>query len=142
MMQATKLDLTPLADALRDVIITGRRKYAASTQDKSVVMLLAHLMDVGPMRAHDLAGHACLDPSTVSRHLRSLESDGLVGKAPDPEDGRAMLLQVTDAGVELVAQARIERIELLSAAVSDWPAKDVAALTRLTRRLADSLENL
>ena len=142
MVQATKPDLAPLADALRDVVVTARRKSDRSAQDKSVVILLAHLMGVGPMRAADLAEHACLDPSTVSRHLRALEEEGFVAKTPDPEDGRATLLKVTHAGAVLVDRARAERLEMLSAAVADWPAKDVAELTRLTRRLAESLENL
>ncbi|MCZ3387620.1 MAG: MarR family transcriptional regulator [Actinomycetia bacterium] len=140
MVQATKLNLTELADALRNVVMAARRQSMGSAHDKSVVALLAHLTTVGPLRAGDLAEHACLDASTVSRHLRSLETDGYLVRTPDPEDGRATLLQVTKAGERVVADARQQRLAMLSNAVTDWSEEDIATLTRLTRRLAESLE--
>jgi DNA-binding MarR family transcriptional regulator len=140
--KATRVELEKLADALRDVAMVARRQAARSAQDTSVVGLLAHLMAGGPLRAGDLAERACLDPSTVSRHLGALEADGCLVRTPDPEDGRATLLQITPAGEQLVAEARSERLGLLSDAVSGWSEKDVIALTRLTRRLADSMESL
>ena len=140
MVQATKEDLTELADALRDVVMAARKQPSASAHDKSVVALLAHLTMVGPLRGSDLAERACLDASTVSRHLQSLEADGYLVRTPDPEDGRATLLQITKAGERVVADARQQRLAVLSDAVADWPEKDVATLTRLTRRLAESLE--
>jgi len=141
-VHATKTDLTPLADALRDVFMTARRRFTGSEQDKSVIALLAQLTAAGPLRATELAERACLDPSTVSRHLASLEDDGYVDRTPDPDDGRATLLQATSAGASHLAQVREQRLEVLSAAVSNWSDKDLATLTRLSRRLASDLEQL
>jgi DNA-binding MarR family transcriptional regulator len=141
-VHATISDLTPLADALRDVFMSARRQFAGSEQDKSVIALLAHLATAGPQRAADLAERACLDPSTVSRHLGTLEGDGYVDRTPDPDDGRATLLQVTAAGASHLAQVRQQRIAVLSDAVSDWSDKDIATLTRLSQRLANDLEQL
>jgi DNA-binding MarR family transcriptional regulator len=141
-VHATKTELTPLADALRDVFMSARRRFTGSEQDKSVIALLAQLTAAGPLRAADLAERACLDPSTVSRHLGGLEGDGYVDRTPDPDDGRATLLQVTDAGESFLAEVREQRIAVLSEAVSDWSDKDIATLTRLSRRLAKDLEQL
>lgn len=141
-VHATNTDLTPLADALRDVFMSARRRFTGSEQDKSVIALLAQLTAAGPLRAADLAEHACLDPSTVSRHLGSLEGDGYVDRTPDPDDGRATLLQVTSAGERFLAEVREQRIAVLSDAVSEWSDKDIATLTRLNRRLAKDLEQL
>lgn len=154
MMQATKEgrrgdaapgpadDLTPLADALRTVVLAVRRKSLGTAQDKSVIALLAHLKSVGPLRAADLAEHACLDPSTVSRHLRALQADGLLMRTPDPDDGRATQLQVTPKGEQLVDEARRQRLALLGDALEGWSERDVATLTRLASRLATSMERL
>jgi DNA-binding MarR family transcriptional regulator len=154
MMQATKVSrrrsqasesadhLVELADALRTVVLAVRRKSAGSAQDKSIIALLAHLKLVGPLRAADLAEHACLDPSTVSRHLRALEADGLLMRTPDPDDGRATQLQVTSKGERIVDEARGQRLAMLGSALEDWSEKDIATLTRLTRRLAESMERL
>jgi DNA-binding MarR family transcriptional regulator len=122
--------------------MASRRQAAASAHDTAVVTLLAHLISLGPLRAGELAERACLDPSTVSRHLRSLEVGGYLMRTPDPVDGRATLLQVTDSGKELVLEARRQRLVGLGQAVTDWTPEDLATLTRLARKLADSMETL
>lgn len=141
-MQATKSQLGELADALRDIVMTARRQASESAHDTAVIGLLAHLVATGPLRASELAERAWLDPSTVSRHLRSLETDGFLVRTPDPDDGRATRLEVTSAGRDLVRDARQQKLARLGMAVADWSADDLATLTRLTRRLADSMEAL
>ena len=74
--------------------------------------------------------------------LAASKSDGYVDRTPDPDDGRATLLQVTNAGESFLAEVREQRIAVLSDAVSDWSDKDIATLTRLSRRLAKDLEQL
>ena len=144
MVQATtspdRDDLVGLAEGLRDVVVNARRQASGSAHDKSVVLLLSQLMASGPLRASDLSEHACLDLSTVSRHVSALESDGLVVRSPDPEDGRAQLLSVTAAGEQLVQELREQRLAMLARALEDWSDDDRRDLIRLIRRLADSLE--
>jgi DNA-binding MarR family transcriptional regulator len=94
------------------------------------------------MRATDLAERACLDLSTVSRHLRAQEAAGYVIRSPDPEDGRAMLLSVSDAGRTFVAETRQRHRELVGAAIQNWSDADVEAFTRLASRLAQDMESL
>lgn len=140
--QQPRQELGELADALRDVVTLARRQASASVHDTSTVTLVAHLLSLGPLRAGELADRACLDPSTISRHLRSLEDEGYVERTPDPDDGRATLLEVTDAGRNLVHEARRQKLLHLERAVADWTPEDLAALTRLTRKLADCMETL
>ena len=104
--------------------------------------MLSHLMTLGPLRASDLSERACLDLSTVSRHLSSLEVDGYITRSPDPHDRRAQLLSVTPAGEKLVTRAREQRLGMLAQALDGWSDDDRSDLIRLTRRLADSLESL
>ena len=131
-----------LVDALRDVVLTARRKASVDAHDRSAIGLLAELIELGPMRATDLAERACLDLSTVSRHLRAQETAGYIVRSPDPEDGRAMLLSVSDSGRTFVAETRQKHRELVSAATQTWPDADVEAFTRLARRLAQDMESL
>ena len=133
-------DLVGLAEGLRDVMVNARRQASGSAHDKSVVVLLSQLMAHGPLRASDLSERACLDLSTVSRHLSALESDGFVVRTPDPEDGRAHLLSVTAAGEELVTELREQRLAMLADALDGWSDDDRRDLIRLIRQLADSLE--
>lgn len=146
MVQATKETLSPrvlhLVDALRDVVLTARRKASVDAHDRSAIGLLAELIEIGPVRATDLAERACLDLSTVSRHLRAQEAAGYIVRSPDPEDGRAMLLSISDSGRTLVAETRQQHRELLAAAIADWSDDDIDAFTRLARRLAEDMESL
>jgi DNA-binding MarR family transcriptional regulator len=52
-----------------------------------------------------LAAHAGTDPMMTSQVLRKLEARGLLTRAPDPADSRAMRPMLTTAGRELVARA-------------------------------------
>lgn len=144
-MQATNSlrsdSLEALAVALRDVYLGIRRDAPGDDHDKAALGLLSHLTSLGPMRAGDLADAACLDPSTVSRHLRVLEDDGHLLRSADPDDRRATLIEVSPSGRRLVAAARSQRIALLTRAVADWPRDDVRTLAHLVRRLADDLES-
>ena len=150
MVQATKRpsqaipkqDLVDLVEALRDVMMVGRRKAAGSAHDKSVFALLSLLMTAGPLRSSELAERACLDLSTVSRHVSALEEDGYISRTPDPDDGRATLVAVTKAGQRLVKETREQRLAMVADALKGWSDADRSDLIRLTRQLADSLETL
>jgi DNA-binding MarR family transcriptional regulator len=92
------------------------------------------------MRATDLAEQTGHDVSTISRHLRSLEDDGLLARTPDPDDRRASLLEVTASGRDYLDRAVAVRTAMLADATGDWDPSDVATLARLLHRLATDLE--
>lgn len=49
----------------------------------------------GPINAQQLAADLGITAATVSRLIRPMEEDGWIERTPDPQDGRAMLLQLT-----------------------------------------------
>jgi len=140
--ELTEARVSELVDALRDVVLTARRKASVDAHDRSAIALLAELIELGPLRATDLAERACLDLSTVSRHLRTQEAAGYIVRSPDPGDGRAMLLSISDAGRTLVTETRQQHRDLLGAAIANWSDEDAAAFTRLARRLAQDMETV
>jgi DNA-binding MarR family transcriptional regulator len=133
--------LQDLAYALRDVVLRVRRSAPGDEHERAAIGLLSLLMRLGPVRASSLAEHACLNPSTVSRHLKELENAGHVVRRGDPDDGRATVLEVSPEGRELVAATTAQRIAVLESAVATWTAADVTNMTKLVRRLANDLEN-
>ena len=66
--------------------------------------MLGHLRESGPTRPSDLAEKFEVARSTVSTASNALINRGLMEKQPDPTDGRAHLLALTEEGSE-VAQA-------------------------------------
>jgi len=131
-----------LFQALAVLIQRIRRSHGHDTDTGARTFLLAHVDRLGPVRMSDLATTACLDQSTVSRHLRGLDEHGLVTRSPDPDDRRATLLDLSDAGREALERAVRARTDLIAAATADWSQKDRAALADLMTRLAHDLEHI
>jgi DNA-binding MarR family transcriptional regulator len=94
----------------------------------------------GPTRLSDLAGQVQLDVSTVSRHVRALETSGYLERASDPDDRRAALVSVTETGNRVLEEAAARRRARLDAVLAQWPADDVHTLERLLDQLAKDLE--
>lgn len=115
---------------------------SSPTVDVTAMMLLHKLGCEGPRRPSDLALEFGLDLSTVSRHVRSLEHDGLLAREPDPGDGRAHLVSVTAQGTAVMTHAFRRREIAVADALAGWPAADVATLHTLLGRLADGLDHL
>jgi DNA-binding MarR family transcriptional regulator len=60
----------------------------------------------------ELADFAGLEPMHVSKLVRALQRAGLVARADNPTDTRAVQLSVTDRGVEVVTAARATVLRL------------------------------
>jgi DNA-binding MarR family transcriptional regulator len=96
---------------------------------------LVRLGTDGPARPSDLAAYFRIGKATAGRQLASLEQLHLVSRRPDPEDGRAHLLALTDEGKERLKAARAQRRLALHERLSAWPQSDLEALARLLARL-------
>lgn len=71
--------------------------------------LLIRLDECGRQRATELAAYIGVGKATMSRQLRALEDLGLVAREPDPADGRAWLVHLTDEGHQRVSKVRDAR---------------------------------
>jgi DNA-binding MarR family transcriptional regulator len=92
----------------------------------------------GPSRVSELAEEARVDLSVISRHLQSLEANGLAERRPDPQDGRAHLVQMTPLGAEVLADTRSVLEERVAAQLAHWEREEVTALAaRLDRLMHD-----
>ena len=104
---------------------------------------LARLDRGGPATAAELARAEQISPQSIGATLGALQGRGLIAKAPDPEDGRRMILTLTDAGLEVLRHRRNRRTEELARALSAGFTKteleQLAAATPLLERLANSI---
>lgn len=143
-MQATNESGTSRpAEAIQYVLgKVGRHLRAAWRTDPAAVGVLHELSRTGPVRISALANSLALDISTMSRHVRALEADELIERRRDPADGRATLLDLTDAGQEFLTDAIAERSAVLRAATASWSDDDIAALHTYLTRLANDLGEL
>ena len=94
------------------------------------------LEDLGPASQAALGRRAELDRGDVVTTLEELESDGLVERAPDPDDGRRRIASITTAG-----RSRLRRLDGVVMTVQDdllapLPIAERAKLIRLLGRVA------
>jgi DNA-binding MarR family transcriptional regulator len=134
-----------IAEALGSLLRRGNRAglYRELTAglgeavDELTYPVLSGLARTGPRTAAALADDVGLDRSGVSRYASRLESAGLIRRAPDPADGRAVLLTLTGQGEETVTVLRARLAARITSALSDWPYDEVTAFARLLRRFTE-----
>lgn len=87
------------------------------------------------VRASDVALALGLDKSTVSRGIAQLERLGLLERVPDPDDGRARLLRLTEDGAKRFRSIRAQRRAEFEAILERWDYEDLEQLATLLHRL-------
>ncbi|MER6563420.1 MarR family transcriptional regulator [Streptomyces sp. NPDC001027] len=102
--------------------------------------LLVRLEECGRQRATELAAYIGVGKATMSRQLRALEQLGLVARAPDPADGRAWLVDLTEEGRTRVGRVRDARRERYVSHFSHWDRAEVEELARLLHQLNRGME--
>jgi DNA-binding MarR family transcriptional regulator len=106
------------------------------TLERSAYPLLNQILALQGGRLSDVAVGLKVAVPTVSRQVRQLEELGLVARAQDPIDGRAILLEVTPAGVDALQRMRTEWRTTVAEILESWPAKDREILGELLERFA------
>ena len=94
----------------------------------------------GWLRLNELNDNVLLSQSSLSRLVERLEKRGLVARMTAPQDGRGVLLKLTDEGRELQKEIGREHVRDISALVGPalTPAEQ-KELMRLTEKLRKSL---
>jgi len=139
---ATKAQAAPLASDLR--VVLGqliRRLRSEHRFSLSQGSVLGRLDREGAQSVSDLAFAERVRPQSMAQTVTDLESDGLVARAPDPDDGRRALVSLTEAGLTELREDRLRREGWLVRAIEELPAADQATVERaivLLRRLADA----
>ena len=127
--QASLLRLHELVSA-RGGLTLDRSAYPLLNQ----ILALQGQADGG--RLTDVAEGLGVAVPTVSRQVRQLEDLGLVVRTKDPIDARAILLEVTDAGVDALQRMREEWRKTVAEILEPWPQKDREILGELLERFA------
>jgi DNA-binding MarR family transcriptional regulator len=103
--------------------------------ESSAYGLLIRLDELGGQRATELAAYIGVGKATMSRQLRALEDLGLIAREPDPADGRAWLVTLTDEGRRRVGTVREARRARYVRQLAHWNRHEVAELARLLHEL-------
>lgn len=135
-----------VADVVHSAAIHLLRGVRAADVDAGIgparLSALSVLVFGGPRRLTELAAAEQVRPPTMTKIVSGLEAGGLVRRFADRDDARAVRIEATTRGRELLVQGRRRRVARLSAAMAslephelDVLAQAAALLERLAGRL-------
>jgi len=130
-----------IAEALRVGASVMIRHLARGTSLTSRNVLAA-LAAEGPSRLTALATATGIAQPAMTQLVGRLEREGLVVRLIDPEDGRATLVAITDAGRALRAEQRQSAHERMAELLDRLSADDQATLALAMRVAMPLLEQL
>ncbi|HVY84771.1 MAG TPA: MarR family transcriptional regulator [Caulobacterales bacterium] len=135
-----------LADAIASLSGKLKRKLRehATLGDltPSQIAVLTRLEREGPATAAKLAQAEGMRPQSMSAIIQALQAEGFLESAPDPDDGRQLILSLTAACRKRIAANRAARRDWLSQAIraklSPAEQKQLAAGIELINRLTET----
>jgi DNA-binding MarR family transcriptional regulator len=136
-----------VAGALRVAIGIIYRKLKQSPVDGELTVAessaLSRLERGGPATSSDLARVERISPQSMGVTVAALLEGGLIERSRDPEDGRRIVLAITEAGVRTVHDRRGARTEQIATALrGNFTAAELDQLrdaAALFERLAEKL---
>jgi DNA-binding MarR family transcriptional regulator len=140
-------DVSDVAAALRESVGLLLRRMRQQHLEGELTLpensALTRLSRNGPATSSTLAKLEQISPQSMGATLASLETQGLVARHPDPEDGRRVVLSVTAAGQQVLQNKRNARARQLATALAAGFTADeirqLAAAAPLLERLAQSI---
>lgn len=133
-------DTAELAGEIK--LLVGRlarrlRQEGTAGLTPSQLSVLASVDRLGPLQLGDLARVESVAPPTLTRSIAGLEEQGLVRRRSDPDDGRAVLVQVTGAGRSALRELRRARVAFLAERLAMLSDADRVMVARAVGLLAE-----
>ncbi|MGX9346578.1 MarR family winged helix-turn-helix transcriptional regulator [Microbacterium sp. KNMS] len=110
-------------------------------EDMPAFLLLNQLIYRTTARPTDMADAIGTGRSNVSKIVRRLEVAGLVGRMPDPDDGRQSVVGLTPAGREVAERIVAVTAKAYDVIFGDWSDDDFAQLEALVVRLVANIDD-
>ncbi|MEW2329673.1 MarR family transcriptional regulator [Micromonospora chersina] len=125
--------LEHLVTLIRQVSTAGGLSTAASSA-------LNRLGRYGPHRLTELAHAQGVSQPGMTQLVTRMEREGLVRRTANSDDRRAVLVEATDAGLDLVRRRRAERADALQRLLDRLDPQDQAAIAAALPALARLVE--
>lgn len=126
-----------LAIDLRTAVMRTSRRLRVEATGEVITpgqyTVLAVLNSDGPSTLRALAESEHVQAPSMSRIINALADQGFVTRTQHPDDGRQVRIDITDAGREVLAEAREQRTAWLARRVAGLSAEDRDILSRAAR---------
>ena len=109
--------------------------------DSAAFLLLNQLIYRVTARPTDMADAIRTGRSNVSKIVRRLEQEGLVGRMPDPDDGRQSVIGLTSAGRALGERILQVSLRLYGSAFGEWTTEEFDLFEALFVKFVAALDD-
>ncbi|HEY1973562.1 MAG TPA: MarR family transcriptional regulator [Pseudonocardia sp.] len=129
-MELQQAVVSELASQLRLSVVRLNRRLRSQRTDETVsltqISAMSALSRCGAMTPSELAASERVRPPSMTRVIAALEEAGWVSRRDHPTDGRQSIIELTQAGAELLAAE--------ASAKERWLDKRLAELSEAERR--------
>lgn len=96
---------------------------------------LRHLVKYGPLTMNEIAVRMEISPSAATQLVDRLVQHGLVERAPDPDDRRALRVAVSAAALDAVGEFEKERRRRFAALLAPLTEDELEVIATLAERI-------
>lgn len=129
-----------ISAAAADRVAAHFAEHGLSRGDYDVLASLRRAGDPPRLTPGQLQKSLLLSSAGVTGRIDRLERAGLVARLPHPEDGRGVLVELTDAGCTLVDRLVFEDMERESTWLAEFSENERKTTLRVLRRLLQVVE--
>jgi DNA-binding MarR family transcriptional regulator len=125
------------------------RRYTHDMEDvlKKVGMDVARwrvlmiLNEINPASVSELADHAVIKLSTMTKTVIRMQADGLVVTSPRKSDARVTEVSLTDAGRSAISGVRRQASKVFRQAFKSFDAGEIEELNAILKKVFSNLED-
>ncbi len=130
-------DLTTIIEEFTTIFI---RLPSVERLSFTTLSVLHTLSRKGPLRLTELTATEQMTQPAITQMVRRLEQDGLIERRTDPRDARAVQLQLTARGVEIIEMRHEARVKQLTSLLDRLPPEERQAIAAALSALAHAIE--
>nr|MCW2728468.1 MarR family transcriptional regulator [Aeromicrobium sp.] len=116
------------------------RQERQSDLTPTQLSVLGTIVKIGPATPSAIAAHERVRPPSITRTLTCLVDEGLAIRTPHPDDGRQVLMSLSEQGEAVLARERDRRDQWLSQRLAELTTAERSTLAEaaaLMERLAE-----
>ncbi|MNI15663.1 Transcriptional regulator SlyA [compost metagenome] len=104
--------------------------------------LLHHLFQVEEVNQSNLQKAVNIDSAAITRHLKQLESDGMVVRNKIPSDHRVTLVRLTEEGRKRIVGYKTEKATFVANMLQDFSKEELNRLADMLSRMQNNISEL
>ncbi|GAB6991072.1 MarR family winged helix-turn-helix transcriptional regulator [Paenibacillus pini] len=102
--------------------------------------LLYHLYQVDEVNQSTLQKVVKIDSAAITRHLKQLESDGMVVRSKIPSDNRVTLVRLTEEGRKRIVASKKEQVTFVNKMLQDFGKEELDVLSKMLGRMQHNIQ--